>query len=176
MDQAARPKYVTKTIYDEWRKRWVEVDVREGYHPDIAALPSPDLPLDCTQPLVLQETLRTIAHGVYRAYKGGELLYVGVSSSILSRLGSHALNASWWVDVDRVEVHDHPSRYQAGTCETRTIREERPKYNGARLVPVNGRLPDFQVWRVDRGVEPDKGSIGLGSLLMVLRARGWPDL
>lgn len=75
-------------------------------------------------------------HFVYRAYAAdGCLLYVGVTSNLLGRLGDHArkrLGGSAWVwEAERIEWDMYEQRYEAERAETRLIQEFHPQYNVA---------------------------------------------
>jgi len=59
----------------------------------------------------------------------GRLLYVGISVSPMSRLGSHIDGSSWAKRITRVEIEWLDSEDEARTAERRAIRAERPEYN-----------------------------------------------
>ena len=67
---------------------------------------------------------------VYEAYdENGGLLYVGVATSLASRLSSHRIDKPWWGEVSRVTSSTHPTRAAALEAEKAMIRERHPKYN-----------------------------------------------
>ncbi len=69
-------------------------------------------------------------HVVYRAYDaGGYLLYIGMSSGFMRRLGQHSAEAAWWGQVARVEIEHLPSRRAAYARETALIDRLRPLHN-----------------------------------------------
>ena len=66
---------------------------------------------------------------LYRHFNAkGELLYVGVSLSAISRLISHKRSA-WAKEITRVEIENCGSREEAEKRERLAIRTEKPKYN-----------------------------------------------
>lgn len=69
---------------------------------------------------------------VYRAFIGDRLAYVGVTRNTLGRFSKHAVQKSWWQDVDRIDIDWHDTRAEAFAAEKRAISDERPLYNVAR--------------------------------------------
>jgi predicted GIY-YIG superfamily endonuclease len=69
---------------------------------------------------------------VYRLYDAtGVLLYVGVSSNLVSRLAAHASEKHWWPQVAKKTVVTYGSRGEALMEEDRAIRTESPVHNVA---------------------------------------------
>lgn len=67
---------------------------------------------------------------LYRHYSGsGELLYVGVSLSAITRLAQHAGHSGWYAEISRVTIHQYESRELALRAERQAIIDETPKYN-----------------------------------------------
>jgi hypothetical protein len=67
---------------------------------------------------------------LYRIYNADtELLYVGVSHSVLRRLDEHLTAKPWWPAVAWISVEHFADRFVAEAAESLAIREERPKYN-----------------------------------------------
>lgn len=67
---------------------------------------------------------------LYRAYSAtDELLYVGISISVMSRLSVHKSSSDWFAGTSRVEVEWHPSRKKAMAAEMQAIKTEYPRYN-----------------------------------------------
>ena len=78
---------------------------------------------------------------LYRAYsEKGELLYVGISLSVFSRLSSHSSSSDWFNLASEVTVEWHPDRNTALDAESTAIRIEYPVFNkaGAVAKPVKG--------------------------------------
>ena len=75
---------------------------------------------------------------LYRHYDAnGLLLYVGMSSDTIRRLGQHASSSSWYPDIAKVVVEGCLDANDARRRETDAIRSERPIHNnlGQRLRP-----------------------------------------
>lgn len=67
---------------------------------------------------------------LYRHYNvNGTLLYVGISSRHLVRLGSHAENADWRDMIATVKVEHFDSREEALVAEREAIQSEEPLFN-----------------------------------------------
>lgn len=70
---------------------------------------------------------------LYRHYDGsGNLLYVGISYSVLKRLSEHSNKAFWFPQIRRIEIEHYTDRKAAVIAERRAIDTENPKYNLAR--------------------------------------------
>lgn len=118
---------------------------------------------------VVPDWAKARSHVVYFAWSGDRLLYVGVTSGFVSRMGNHALTSVWWRDVDRVTFHEHDTRSEAAVCESANITDLKPPYN-------TNNTPIARVDRVDRSHPRDEGAWALRSLLRELRRFGWPAL
>lgn len=67
---------------------------------------------------------------LYRHFcESGELLYVGISNSVVRRLAQHARDSKWGRRIARVEVEYHESREAAESAERAAIKAERPLWN-----------------------------------------------
>ncbi len=67
---------------------------------------------------------------LYRHFDAaGELLYVGISLSAITRLAEHQGASPWFRSIARVTIEWLPSREDAFVAEARAIRSERPKFN-----------------------------------------------
>jgi hypothetical protein len=69
---------------------------------------------------------------MYRLYNAeGDLLYIGISYSTLSRICQHHDDKTWWPAVTRVEIENFTltSRATMRTIEREAIIRERPLYN-----------------------------------------------
>lgn len=67
---------------------------------------------------------------LYRHFAAdGELLYVGISLSAISRLGQHAEHAHWFNRIARVEIEQYPTRRAAMQAEKEAILGEQPTFN-----------------------------------------------
>jgi hypothetical protein len=66
---------------------------------------------------------------LYRHFdKDGNLLYVGVSLSALSRLSRHR-DREWFKEIARVEISNWETREASLRAERRAIRTEHPRHN-----------------------------------------------
>ena len=72
------------------------------------------------------------ATALYRAYsQTDQLLYVGISLSVMNRLSQHKTSSAWFKKASRVEVEWHPTKKAALEAELIAIRNENPIYNKA---------------------------------------------
>ena len=80
---------------------------------------------------------------LYRAYsEKGELLYVGISLSVFSRLSNHSSSSDWFASARDITVEWYPDRNTALDAESTAIRTEYPVFNkaGAVTKPRDGCL------------------------------------
>jgi predicted GIY-YIG superfamily endonuclease len=67
---------------------------------------------------------------LYRHYdKDGNLLYVGISWTILQRLRQHEKGSFWFKEVDSIKLEKYSSREASLAAERKAILAERPRYN-----------------------------------------------
>lgn len=67
---------------------------------------------------------------LYRAFGAdGELLYVGISNSVLRRITEHGTTKDWWMNVTRTESEWFPTRVEAEEAERVAIQREHPLHN-----------------------------------------------
>lgn len=72
---------------------------------------------------------------LYRFFAADDrLLYVGITCNPGKRLERHSGEKTWWAEVVRVEMEQHPSREALRSAERLAIGEELPLYN----VRMNG--------------------------------------
>lgn len=70
-------------------------------------------------------------HVLYRFLNAsGDLLYVGISMSALTRFRTHRLRSHWFRQVATVHVSHFATRREALDAESEAIRSEHPRYNG----------------------------------------------
>jgi hypothetical protein len=75
--------------------------------------------------------------GVYLLYQDNEVVYVGMTRSLLGRMASHVRSDFEW---DRLEfIHAHPM--EIGDIETELIAKHRPKYNLAKIPKIRSTDP-----------------------------------
>jgi prophage antirepressor-like protein len=69
-------------------------------------------------------------HALYRFYTAdGELLYIGISWQVATRMGSHRATQRWWQNVAVVRFEWYPDRESAVVAEKKAIQTERPRCN-----------------------------------------------
>src|SRR6516165_2240870 len=67
---------------------------------------------------------------LYRHFDGnGQLLYVGISLSTVSRLSQHRHGSDWFAEIRNVTIEDFPTREAAVAAEQAAIAAEKPRYN-----------------------------------------------
>lgn len=67
---------------------------------------------------------------LYRVYDAnGQLLYVGITETGVSRFDSHRLHAKWWHQASRIELDHYPDRTIARSVEQACIDTWKPPYN-----------------------------------------------
>lgn len=59
----------------------------------------------------------------------GRLLYVGITSSIQTRLAEHQLHQSWWPEVATITTEVHEDHRSAIAAEREAIQQEQPAFN-----------------------------------------------
>jgi excinuclease UvrABC nuclease subunit len=66
---------------------------------------------------------------LYRHFsESGELLYIGVSMKIFTRINSHKISP-WMADVRRIEIEHFKEMWQALDAEKKAIKTEFPLHN-----------------------------------------------
>ena len=66
---------------------------------------------------------------LYRHWGNGELLYVGISLSVVERTRKHSGNAHWFNQIDTITVERFSTREEALKAERAAIVTEKPLYN-----------------------------------------------
>jgi len=67
---------------------------------------------------------------LYRHFnKNNNLLYIGVSLNVLSRLYQHKLNTHWFSEITLVTIQSFDTREEALEAEKDAIAKEKPLYN-----------------------------------------------
>ena len=69
-----------------------------------------------------------------------DVVYVGVTSHLPSRLQQHKADKPWWGEVDYVIAYCYSDRERALTWEAEFIRHHRPRFNHE--VPPQPVIPD----------------------------------
>lgn len=81
--------------------------------------------------------VRNERHALYRLYSDiGELLYVGLTVDVKTRMKDHRNGKAWWPEVAYRRIEWHPDRLSADAAETAAIRTEHPTYNIAKVEAV----------------------------------------
>jgi predicted GIY-YIG superfamily endonuclease len=69
-------------------------------------------------------------HALYRFYGiNDELLYIGITANIGSRLKQHSKAKPWWTDVHHITLEHYEDRAKVLAAETAAIIAERPRHN-----------------------------------------------
>jgi len=113
---------------------------------------------------------------VYRLYdEGDRLLYVGVTSSLFTRLANHASLKLWWSEVAGITFERYPDRETADVAEKQAIADEQPVYNGTgtdhAAGPSKGRPPSSCASRTKRSSPSTTGRPSSGSRALVSSPR-----
>jgi predicted GIY-YIG superfamily endonuclease len=58
-----------------------------------------------------------------------EVIYIGRSTTMATRLSGHESRTGWWSEVERIEVEHHDSLASASAREVELIRSLTPKHN-----------------------------------------------
>jgi predicted GIY-YIG superfamily endonuclease len=75
---------------------------------------------------------------LYRHFnKDNQLLYVGISFSVMARLQKHSKLSPWWRNISHITFERFPSRAAAIAAEQMAIDQERPLHN----IMGNQRIP-----------------------------------
>lgn len=125
---------------------------------------------------------------LYRHFdKAGNLLYVGISISTVSRLAQHRCGSAWYDQIARITVEKFASAKAASEAERSAIRTERPIHNKAHATQPGGKVKrgswnaDFEgvsqwsirrwmiCWTPDYHCFRDHPNRGTGKLI------AWPD-
>lgn len=90
---------------------------------------------------------------LYRCYNvSDELLYVGVSLHVLSRMIEHRVSSEWFDQVATIKITHNSSRELALQAERHAIETEKPKFNAMhgtyRKLRTSGLLTFTDVARV----------------------------
>lgn len=82
-----------------------------------------------------QEKIKNLQY-LYRHFdKDGNLLYVGISLSVIQRLSQHKNCSPWYHKIAKIEVETFDDRASALVAEKKAIIEEHPIYNKYRPKP-----------------------------------------
>ena len=80
---------------------------------------------------------------LYRHFDAdGNLLYIGVSTSALTRFKQHKHRSSWVDKVRTITIEKYSDRQSAFAAEKDAIEKERPPYNYERRKPVKAKAPE----------------------------------
>ncbi len=127
-------------------------------------------------------------HALYRFFgHNGQLLYLGITASLPSRLIGHRDDKPWWTDVADIKVEHYPDRPSVLAAERAAIRAERPLWNvihnrnAERLTQKVRQRPDPSATRepVPAGCREwifasRSGNVRIGPLWLYWEAEGDP--
>ena len=78
---------------------------------------------------------------LYRLYNSSdELLYVGITRDLFSRLSTHRVVQSWWSSVDYYSVKEFKNREEAASMESFLIATAQPEHN--KIPGVKPKTPE----------------------------------
>lgn len=90
-------------------------------------------------------------HQLYRHFgENGELLYIGISLSVTTRLGQHRLTSPWFEKISRIEVEHFSNRIDALNAEKKAIKSESPKFNIHHNTPDKVPTPAPELISIER--------------------------
>lgn len=74
---------------------------------------------------------------VYRCYdaEDGELIYIGSTVDLFTRVRAHRSGTAWWEEVGEVKAESYPTESAARAAESQAIAAETPYYNRRGLPP-----------------------------------------
>lgn len=94
---------------------------------------------------------------LYRHFnKNNDLLYVGISYSVLNRTRNHSVCAHWFDQIDNIKIESFPSRADAIKAETTAIQNENPLFNIAQSSFAAERLSSRKEKTVFEGITISK--------------------
>lgn len=83
----------------------------------------------------------TTRTALYRHYDAdGQLLYVGISLSVLARTQAHVAASSWMADVANIRITYFDTRANAEAAEAEAIKAEKPAHNKKLAAGETGNL------------------------------------
>jgi excinuclease UvrABC nuclease subunit len=78
---------------------------------------------------------------LYRHFdKSGNLLYIGISMSVLNRIIQHERSAKWFSNLGHITIQEFESRALAEQAERIVIKTEKPPYNIVHKDKVKQRI------------------------------------
>jgi len=80
--------------------------------------------------MIMGSTVVINQTSLYRHFsEEGDLLYIGISLSALTRLGQHADAAHWYDSISDVKIEHFDTREKAIIAEREAIKTEKPEHN-----------------------------------------------
>lgn len=80
-----------------------------------------------------------VKHEIYRCFDGdGNLLYIGRTKALKTRISSHVVWSEWWTEVRQIARTPGLTKEEAILAERLAIRSEHPKHNVQHNVSVGG--------------------------------------
>lgn len=68
-------------------------------------------------------------HALYRFWKDEELLYIGITCNIPTRVREHKNSKPWWTDVNQITLEHYATRQDVEAAERQAIQNEEPVWN-----------------------------------------------
>ena len=111
-------------------------------------------------------------HYVYRLWDdAGDLLYVGISKTLVNRLTQHDESQPWAAEVASVTAKRYPSRDKARAAEIEAIQTENPRYN----IRDRAKHPDHSEVMATLWAEMDAGDRQSTLEVMDRFLAAWPE-
>lgn len=111
---------------------------------------------------------KTYVYRLWDAQK--ELLYVGISKSLMTRIDQHAKGKSWADEIDSVTAKAYASRDAARAAEIQAIRSENPKHNIMDRAPLNHLVASREQWDSMNDEEKNESVQTLKRMAMAIMA------
>lgn len=98
----------------------------------------------------MKTSVENAPHYLYRHFdKDGELLYVGITHRLGTRIYQHERDSDWWSQVVSIKIENFSSRNDALKAENVANISENPRHNS---IPITPRVKDGV--RMLIGMEP----------------------
>jgi predicted GIY-YIG superfamily endonuclease len=90
---------------------------------------------------------------LYRHFdKDGNLLYIGISVSVLHRISQHKRNSKWFAEICNITIQRFTLRRLAEEAEKLAIENEKPLHNKIYKNPARDKIRN-QHWAMNHGEE-----------------------
>lgn len=94
-------------------------------------------------------------HTLYHFWGGGELLYIGITCNVATRMRTHK-QRDWWLDVDTITLEHYDTREDVRAAEIRAVYNEQPSHN----IRLKGERGAWQAMRKLADASPQRVGVG----------------